>query len=114
MDYQREDLKLRPGDKAWFLLADRNEWAEPSVVVITGDCDEGAGYEATCSDRVTAEDSEGCIHTCNGFLTANRKVLRAELLRRARETRKKHAAIQADASRWVRFLDYVIFMKGKF
>ena|ERR1700734_2908063 len=103
MQYQRRDLNLKVDDKAWLYT---EEWPYPEIVTITGECDEGEGYEAVRANGDT-------IHTCNGTLLATRKAVRAENLRIAKKRRKEYAETQAKYTRAIQWLDWVIHQKGK-
>jgi hypothetical protein len=111
-------IDLKVGDKAYWIFG---SW-DYEVITITGECDEGDGYTAH-SPKFAAEHPEtdpsdpeavsGAVHTCNGFLAKTRKEARAESLRLARKLRAEYAAKQAEYSRGIQYLDWVIARKGK-
>jgi hypothetical protein len=112
-------MTLKPGDKVYWIFGD---WGDYEVITITGECDEGDGYTAYSPkfaaehpepDPNDPEDVPGSIHTCNGFLCKTKKEARAESLRLARITRARYAEKQAEYTRCIQYLDWVIANKGR-
>lgn len=116
---QREVCPAKVGDKIYWISGN---WGKPEVITVTGECDEGSGYTAFSQrfaeeypkgDPSDPEDTPGSIHTCNGWIAKTKKEARAESLRIARKLRVQYAAKQAEASRVVQYLDWVIARGGK-
>lgn len=109
---QRDNLKLKVGDKAYYLYDE--SYGIFDVVTITGECEEGRGYEAY-SPRWAAEKSEsdGIIHTCNSTLLKTKREARAETIRILHNYRKEMVEQQGRACRSIQYIDYVLSKKGR-
>lgn len=114
---QREKLKLKVGDKAYFFL-DLGD-VIPHLVTIKGDCDEGDGYDAYDPKWETKDENGnyavtgGDIHTCCGSLFKTKREARAEVIRLAKKCRKEWVEEQAKACRIIQWLDYLLATKGR-
>lgn len=108
---QRELVNLKVGDKAYFIA---DWWGKPDIVTITGECDEGHGYTAYSPAFAAEHDGDGDIHTCNGFLCKTKQEARAESLRVLRQRRKEYVESQANSTRSIQYIDYIISRGGRY
>lgn len=123
---QREVCPAKIGDKIYYI---GGNWGKPELLTVTGECDEGSGYEAFSEyykaqyaidhpdhpdgDPDDPEWKPGSIHTCNGFICKTHTEARAESLVIAKKEREKWAAKRKEATQVVQYLDWVIARKGK-
>lgn len=115
--HQRELFPAKIGDKLFFING--GDWGKPEIITVTGECDEGDGYEAFSQsyfDKYPEHDEHGKtnIHTCNGFICKTKKQARGESLRLLKKFREEYAAQQAEASKVIRYVDWIISRGGKY
>lgn len=108
-DKQRETLKLKVGDKAYYLVDET--YAIFDLVTITGDCEEGHGYSAISPywaehyPPKEEDDIAGAIHTCNNTLVKTKREARAEVVRILTKSRKQFVKDQSFACRSIQYID---------
>lgn len=126
---QREICPAEVGDKIYFISGD---WGKPTIVTVTGICDEGSGYEAFSevfaaqwhanhpdgdTDPPSPDDDPnwkpGSIHTCNGFVCKTHTEARAESLRIAKKEIERWKQKRKEAEQVIQYYNWVISRKGK-
>lgn len=117
IQHQREDLKLKTGDTAYYLVDET--YGVFDLVTILGECDEGQGYSAFSPWWVAnyppreEGDKPGHIHTCNNTLVKTKREARDETIRILQKSRKHMVQQQGAYCRGIQYIDFVLSRKGR-